>query len=337
MSEQNVAPNQEPVEGRESASSLLYPETPAETPAEPKEPEAPETPPAEGSEPEIPPAKGGEEGQQDPPEKGDEGETIATLPELLESNEWDPEWFDGLKVPVKVDGEAAEATMKDLVAGYQMNLAAEKRLDEAKTKSKTANEEIARRESELSGHIAIASELIGRAEQALETDVGAIDWNALKEDDPAKFSALKVEMQERKEEIQNIKGEAVTKIQEAAKQREGELRENHQQFVANENVKLLDALPEWRDSDKAKAEKAKLAEYLTGQGFAQEDVMAASDHRLILMARKAMLYDAMQLESNALAKKVVKTPKVLKPGVKAESKPKPASEKSTEELFYGTG
>ena len=52
------------------------------------------------------------------PQPEPEGEAIGSLPELIEHYELDPEWANTLKVPVKVDGQASEATLADLVANY---------------------------------------------------------------------------------------------------------------------------------------------------------------------------------------------------------------------------
>ena len=82
-----------------------------------------------------------------------------------------------------------------------------------------------------------------------------------------------------------------------------------------------------KDSEKAMAEKTKLVGYLTREGFAQNDVLGASDHRLIVMARKAMLFDELQVSSKAAMKKVAALPKVMKPGAS-----KPQSQVSTEKL-----
>ena len=329
MSEQG---HQEPQPTQEAELSLSYPSSPDEPPKEEAKSEEvvePQAEPPEGDEPPVEkpaekPAEGGEE----------EGEAVSTLPELIEAEQWDPEWLDNLKVPVKVDGETAETTFKELVASYQMNLAADKRLEEAKAKTKAATEAISQRETELSTQLGVLGQLIEAAEGALDTDSSAIDWADLKENDPARFSALKVEMQERKDGVEKIKNEAASKIRDAADQRLRELQENHEHILKSEHAALLEQIPEWQDPEKAKAGHAEIVSDLVERGFSREDAMGVSDHRLVLLARDAFMYRKTKAVADAPAKKVVKVPKVIKPGSKPASEPK-SQPKDRAEILYG--
>src|SRR5690606_8155953 len=142
MADDNATPTTEGEPGRDVPLSLLASEMfgsdfhgevskgEAEKPA-PAEEEAPEAETEEAA------AGEGETGkEQEKPEGETEAITSSSLQELIEANEWDPEWVNALKVSVKVDGKPGEATVKDLVDSYQMRQAAEHRLEEAKAKAK---------------------------------------------------------------------------------------------------------------------------------------------------------------------------------------------------------
>lgn len=73
--------------------------------------------------------------------------------------------------------------------------------------------------------------------------------------------------------------------------------------------------------------KGKLTQYLRVQGFADEDIAGAADHRLIMMARKAMMFDNLATKADVSKKKVIKIPKTLKPGVR-----KPQTQINVEKL-----
>jgi hypothetical protein len=239
---------------------------------------------------------------------------ISSVTELLAHYELDPEWFESLKVPGKVDGKPVEYTLKDLRDKAQMFQAAEHRLEEAKTKAKAIVQEATAKNEATQAQFATAAKLIESAESMLDQDTKAVDWQKLREEDPAEYSARKAEVAERRERIEQMKHEASSAYQEAVKQNLAEFEKNRLQHLQEQHTLLLDKLPEWQDADKAKAGKAKLADYLMKQGFSDQDVAGASDHRLILMARKAMLYDELQANTDAAKKKVAKVPKVLKPG-----------------------
>lgn len=239
---------------------------------------------------------------------------ISSVRELIETNEYDPEWFNSLKVPVKVDGSESEATLSDLVKSYQIQGAAEHRLEEAKTKAKAMTQELADKSESLNAQFATVAELITNAEKVLTKDFEGIDWKGLRQKDPAEFAALQRDFERRERDIQSIKESASAQYQQHNARQSEEAAASQQEYLRQEADKLVQALPEWKDVEKAKAEKAQLAEYLINQGFTKDDVMAASDHRLIVLARKAMMFDSTAAKSNAALKKVAKVAKVIKPG-----------------------
>jgi len=294
----------------------------------PSEADAEAAPAEESSETKEQPEAEGEEQEEsaEADESGeDEAEPIASFEELIEHQEWDPEWAKSLKVPVKVDGEEAEATIDDLVSNYQMNTAAEKRLEEAKSKAKSITEEAAERSKAVEERFATAAKLIENAEKLIDEDSERINWAQLREDDPAEYSAKKTEVAERRERIERMKREAAEEYRSSIQQYQEKTREERQQMLQKEQEALVQAIPEFADEKKAAAEKKQIAEYLMNQGFSEQDVMGASDHRLIVLARKAMLHDSGQQKVDAARKKVAKVPKVVKPGT-----PKP-KEKVNEE------
>lgn len=271
----------------------------------------------------------GNQDADDTPAEGDDGdgEAISTVEELIAHQEWDPEWFNSLEVPVKVDGKPAAASMRDLVASYQMNAAADKRLEDAKAKATAQTKELAEKSEQIDQQIVAAAKLMETAEKLLDADESAVDWTALRTEDPAEYSAKKAEFADRRKAIDEAKRETVNAYQSVTDERKAEQTEAMKKRLEKEHELLLEKLPEWRDQPTAKAERTKLSDYLMNQGFTKEDVMGASDHRLILLARKAMLYDDGKSKVAAAKKKVAKVPKVMRPGT-----PKPQEQAKREKV-----
>lgn len=316
---------------RRQALSLLANQAfggPAPAEPEPADPEL-ESSGAEPADPEPagPEATAPETGEPEPPEpesgEPESSEPISSLPELIEANSWDPEWFNGLKVPIKVHGDSTEVSLADLVASHQMRSAAEKRLDEAKAKAAKVDEEIAERRAAAESQFALAAKLIEKVEKELDRDSAALE--ALRQDDPGEYAARKQDLEDRRRDLDRMRRDAAEEIDKAAEQARASTMEQQQTYLRAEQQALLDKLPAWKDETTAKTEKGELVEYLLGQGFTREDVLNAADHRLILVARKAMLYDKGQASAEAAKKKVVKVPKVLKPGT-----PKPQEQRDQE-------
>lgn len=334
MAEDNAALNQEPAvptEPPKRGLSLLAAEMfgqdfhgEVEKP-QPETADAPEETPEDAGKQAVP------EHAEDAGDEAAEGDKdadevpISSVQELIEHHQFDPEWFNTLKASVKVDGQTADVPLADLVKSYQIGAAADKRLEEAKTKAKAIQDEAAEKSGQIQAQFAVAAKLVTKLETALTEDISGIDWNTLRTEDPAEFAAKKTEFAERGERIEQMKREAYGEFQESVKAQQEQSRETHQQRLVAEQAALLESLPEWRDSEKAKAEKAEVADYLISRGFSQEDVMGASDHRLILVAREAMLYRKTQSNTDAARKKLAKVPKVLKPGA-----PKPEQQRNKE-------
>ena len=60
--------------------------------------------------------------------------------------------------------------------------------------------------------------------------------------------------------------------------------------------------------------KGQVVNYLQSIGFTNEEISQAGDHRLILLARDAMLYRNQSETVETTRKKIAKIPKVVKPG-----------------------
>ena len=239
---------------------------------------------------------------------------ISSIEQLLEAQGYDPDWFDSLEVPVKINGQPGKAKLADMKASFQIQQAAEQRLAEAKERARAETTAIAQKREELNQQFNVTANLIQQAEQLLQGDASKVNWDKLRNDDPAEFSARQLEYSQRRAQIEQIKNGARAQYQQTQGQFQAEESERTRQRLTEESEKLFQKIPEWKDPEKAKTEKHMLAEYLVGAGMSQDEVANAVDHRLIVLARKAMLYDKGQNKAEVAKKKVMTIPKVMKPG-----------------------
>lgn len=326
MTEEAEAPTTEPSateEGAERPLSLLakerfgnqfHGEVKEEQPEEAAETQDQPEGDTEHPDEEEKPDDASQEESESTPDDEDEGDTISSFAELVSSQEWDPEWANNLEIDVKVDGTPAKATIADLVKNYQIGSAAEKRLEDAKAKAKSITEEAAEKSKALEGQFATVAKLIEGAEAFINQDVEAIDWSKLREEDPAEYAAKKQEVADRRASLEKIKQGATDAWKENSEQMAAERSQQIQERLQEEQSKLIEKLPEWKDEEKAQTDKTQLADYLISQGFTKQDIANAYDHRLIVLAHKARLYDQGKAKVETAKKKVAKVPKVLKPG-----------------------
>lgn len=139
----------------------------------------------------------------------------------------------------------------------------------------------------------------------------AVDWSAAFDTDP--FGAMKLKAQR-----DELRERAAGKAQEISnKQQQFTSYQNQaaQQLYAAEAQALVAKLPEWRDSTKASAEKATIARELANHyGFNAAEIGSLLDHRMVLVARDAAAYRALQANKDGRLKQVREAPPVSRPG-----------------------
>lgn len=214
----------------------------------------------------------------------------------------------------KIDGQQAKTSAGELLKNFQMYQAAEKRLTEAKTKAQQANEESGKIVESANKQLAVASKMVENLESKLASEDSSINWATLREEDPAEYSAKKSELAEKRSDIENLKTDAVREYEESLREQDLVSQQQMQEYLQKENEALLTKLPDWVDAEKATEEKTQISKYLLSEGFTENDIANAADHRLIVLARKAMLFDQNTSKTDVAKKKVVKVPKVMKPG-----------------------
>ncbi|MBX6322660.1 MAG: hypothetical protein IRY94_12585 [Rhodospirillaceae bacterium] len=85
-----------------------------------------------------------------------------------------------------------------------------------------------------------------------------------------------------------------------------------------ERKALAEAVPEFADPRSARREAAALVAYLAKAGYEPAEIDALSDHRHVVLARKAMLYDRLMQDRARVAEAVKALPPVQTPGTASE-------------------
>jgi hypothetical protein len=151
--------------------------------------------------------------------------------------------------------------------------------------------------------------LLGALQAQLQATEPQVDLDRLYHEDPIEWVRQKEVMRERQEKAQAIQAEQQRLYQTSQREQQQALE---QQLVLQKDA-LLAALPAWKDSKVAKAEKALVVESAKKAGFSDEDLNSVYDHRLVLLLRKAGLYDQMMSKRQGI-KPVTNGPRPAKPG-----------------------
>ena len=244
-----------------------------------------------------------EELPEDDDEEDDDEEYDVDVSELEEVDDED-EYYT-----VKIDGEEKNVSADELVKSYQLEQAAQKRMQEAAEIRKNSEAEVAalaqQREQYAQALQSLQAQLDNAGEQPQEY------WDNLYSEDPMEYMRQREAYRDRKEAMEKLKAEQDRMQQE----QQQELMQQHQANLAQQQEKLLEALPEWKDPEVAQKEKGEIVSYAQRVlGFSEQEVSNIADARGVLAIRKAYLYDQLMAQKPVAQKKVKKAPKVTKSG-----------------------
>lgn len=273
-------------------------------------PEAEQENPADQAEPAKEPVKEPEQAEPDEPEQEEQDDEPAVE-----------------KVTIEVDGKTIELTKAELAEHYKNGLRQEdytRKTMAAAEQRKAAEAETAKARAERQQYAQGLQQAQAVLQAAFSEDQKT-DWHALRESDPVEFLRRQHLSQERQAAFQQNQ----QRLQQLGAMEWQERVSNFVTTVQAEQQEILAKLPEWKDEKKASADKKQIAEDLLSRGFAAEQVFGKpfpdgtpnpnapgiTDHKLLLLARDAMLYRKMMSKAKAAADKVGNLPqKVERPG-----------------------
>lgn len=269
---------------------------------------------------------GGEEEEEQEVEEPDEEESES---EEVAAEEPEEEFID-----LVVNGEQIKKTKSEVSELAQKGLDYTQKTQQLAEQRRQAQAEINAKAEEFKMREAVIEHLAEA--KSLETQLKqyqGIDWNALVDSDP--IQAMKLDRQYR--ELQNAYSQKVNDIQ-AVQQNISDQRQHFaQELLQREKQSMLEAIPDWKDAEKSKSERAEIKASLQKAGFTQEEIDNLSDHRSVVIARKAMLYDQMMSKKPEVQKRVSEAPKPVKPGSPQKRNQKGDAYQKTREQLKKTG
>ena len=281
------------VDATSAISALLAPEK--------GQAEHDETQPAEESEEDLEAAASEEDesGVEDAPDE-------ETSEEQSEEEEETEEGEQPQTFTVKVDGKEVAVTLDELQKGYSRTQDYTRKTQQIAEVRKQVEQETHAVRAEREQY----AQLLGALQAQLQSSEPQIDLDRLYHEDPIEWVRQKEVMRERQEKLGAIQSEQqrLSQVAQYEQQRAMEAQ------LASQQEALLAALPDWKDPKKAKAEKALVIESAKAAGFTDEDLKSVYDHRLVLLLRKAALFDQMVSKRQGIKPVVNNGPRPAKPG-----------------------
>ena len=206
---------------------------------------------------------------------------------------------------VKVDGKEVEVTLDELQKGYSRTQDYTRKTQQIAETRKAVEAEASAIRAEREQY----AQLLGALKQQLESTEAPVDMDRLYNEDPIEWVRQSEVMRQKQDKLAAIQSEQQRLSQLTAQQRAQEMNAH----LATQQEALIQAVPEWKDSKKAQAEKALLVEFGKKIGFSDEELKNVYDHRAVIALRKAALYDQMMSKRGQIKPVVNNGPRTAKP------------------------
>ena len=153
----------------------------------------------------------------------------------------------------------------------------------------------------------IGSELQQEYEALRKTEELEVDqeyWDRLKTDNPMQYMIEKQDLQERNLE----RGKSQAKLNSLHQQMQNQQQLEFNQRLAEEQLKLAEAIPEWQDQQRAQEERTQLRAYGLSMGFSEKELSEVYDSRAVRVLRSAMKWEDLQSKKGSLKRKALQVP-----------------------------
>lgn len=219
---------------------------------------------------------------------------------------------------LKVNGEVRKLTRDQLFEAASKGFSAHERWERASALHKqadTAIEQINMQRAQLGTMLNNAAM---QYRVLIQTETPNLDELALT--DPAQYIRQKHLLDRRSDALRQTEAAHAYLVQQQMQQNEA----RKGAFLETQKDAVLNDIPEWRDSEKAKQGIGRINTYLAERGFTNDEIAGIGDARYVRVlfeavtnAEKAKKYDELRSKANAAKKRVEKLPPTVEtPGTR---------------------
>jgi hypothetical protein len=229
------------------------------------------------------------------------------------------------KYRVKANGEELEVSLDELLNGYSRTADYQKKTQSLAEQRKAVEAERGKIAETAKVRDTYAQRL-QVIEQMLQQQSGTEDLTQLRENDPIGYALAVADRSEKEKQLNAIRAERQRVEQEQAQQHSQVL----QSHVQQEQQKLVELIPEFKDEAKAEVIRRDIRVYAKSMGFSDQELSQVYDSRAVTALYKSMMYDKLVAGKSGTLKKVQSAPKTLRPGT---SNPKSSDQEAQKKDF----
>jgi hypothetical protein len=229
------------------------------------------------------------------------------------------------KYRVKANGEELEVSLDELLNGYSRTADYQKKTQSLAEQRKAVEVE----RSKIAETAKVRDTYAQRLqviEQMLQQQSGTEDLSQLRENDPIGYALAVADRSEKEKQIYAIRAER-QRVQQEQAQQQSQVLQSH---VQQEQQKLVDLIPEFKDEAKAEVIRRDIRVYAKSIGFSDQELSQVYDSRAVTALYKSMMYDKLVAGKSGTLKKVQSAPKTLRPGT---SNPKSSDQEGQKKDF----
>lgn len=215
-------------------------------------------------------------------------------------------------INVKVDGEQSQHKLSDVIKNFQINSSLTNRSQSLAQERRDFDTAVNTKVSEIKETLTQNKRLTELLEHELLAEYDNVDWDTLRVQDPAEWSARRQEYSIKYNRVKRIQDEILQREQATAQQQSTQQLNAKKQHIQREYSKVVENNPEWDTPEKYKAGMNDIMSFsIETYGFKQSDFANVSDSRLIEVLKDAQAY---RKGAKVAEKKIIKVPKKMKRG-----------------------
>jgi hypothetical protein len=229
------------------------------------------------------------------------------------------------KYRVRANGEELEVSLDELLNGYSRTADYQKKTQSLAEQRKAVEAERVKI-AETAKVRDTYQQRLQVIEQMLQQQSGTEDLTQLRENDPIGYALAVADRSEKEKQLQAIRAER-QRVQQEQAQQQSQVLQSH---VQQEQQKLVDLIPEFKDEAKAEVIRRDIRVYAKSIGFSDQELSQVYDSRAVTALYKSMMYDKLVAGKSGTLKKVQSAPKTLRPGT---SNPKSSDQEAQKKDF----
>ena len=216
---------------------------------------------------------------------------------------------------VKVDGQGRTVPLSELIDGYAGQEVFTRKSQELSQERQTFEQQRQQELQTLTLRAQAVDQVLQEHQQEILNQYEKEDWDTLRTSRPDEYAARRTEYAELYQKMEQRRQYAQQAVADLHQQEQQKYQAWRQQTAQEEGQRLRAAVAEWDTDEKASQGAKAIQDFLLNTyGLTEQDLADTLNHRAYLVALDAMRFRLQQKQDEPLRKRIVKAPRVLKPG-----------------------